>query len=207
MRDMKFGIYLPNFGPYGNAKTLANLAREAEEAGWDGFFLWDHIAGYPLDTVDPWVALTAVALNTQNIRIGTTVTPLPRRRPWKLAREAVSLDHLSNGRLILGVGIGLGEEEWDHLGEEVNPKVRGQMLDEALTIIDGLWRGEPFYFYEVNIIKFKMLTFYQNRNKTHVFRFGWGDFGRINGRFAVLPSGMGCSLSSMYRIAVKPWHS
>ncbi len=143
---MKYGIYLPNFGPYGNAKTLASLARDAEDAGWDGFFLWDHIAGYPLEMVDPWVALTSVSLNTQKIRIGTTVTPLPRRRPWKLAREAVSLDHLSNGRLILSVGIGLGEAEWDHLGEEANLKARGQMLDEALTIVDGLWQGEPFTF-------------------------------------------------------------
>lgn len=143
---MKYGIYLPNFGPYGNAKMLASLARDAEEAGWDGFFLWDHIAGYPLEMVDPWVALTAVSLNTTNIRIGTTVTPLPRRRPWKLAREAVSLDHLSNGRLILSVGIGLGEAEWDYFGEEANLKARGQMLDEALTIVDGLWQGEPFTF-------------------------------------------------------------
>ena len=144
--DMNFGIYLPNFGPYGNAATLASLARDAENAGWDGFFLWDHIAGYPLDMVDSWVALTAVSLNTSKIRIGTTVTPLPRRRPWKLAREAVSLDHLSNGRLILSVGIGLGEAEWDHLDEETNLKARGQMLDEALTIVDGLWQGEPFSF-------------------------------------------------------------
>jgi alkanesulfonate monooxygenase SsuD/methylene tetrahydromethanopterin reductase-like flavin-dependent oxidoreductase (luciferase family) len=97
--QMKFGIYLPNFGPYGDARVLAGLARDAENAGWDGFFLWDRIAGWRLPIVDPWVALTATAMNTQRIRIGTTVTPLPRRRPWKLARETVSLDHLSGGRL------------------------------------------------------------------------------------------------------------
>ena len=143
---MKFGIYLPNFGPYGDAHVLADLARDAEYAGWDGFFLWDHITGWKLPFVDPWVALTAIALNTQRMRIGTTVTPLPRRRPWKLARETVSLDHLSGGRLTLGVGIGGGEAEWDHLGEQPDLKVRGEMLDEALDILVGLWSGESFSY-------------------------------------------------------------
>jgi alkanesulfonate monooxygenase SsuD/methylene tetrahydromethanopterin reductase-like flavin-dependent oxidoreductase (luciferase family) len=143
---MKFGLYLPNFGSYGDARVLADLARDAENAGWDGFFLWDHIAGWKLPFVDPWVALTAIALNTQRMRIGTTVTPLPRRRPWKLARETVSLDHLSGGRLTLGVGIGGGEAEWDHLGEQPDPKVRGEMLNEALDVLIGLWSGEPFSY-------------------------------------------------------------
>ena len=143
---MKYGIYLPNFGPCGDARTLAGLARDAEDAGWDGFFLWDHIAGWNLPFVDPWVALTAVALSTQRIRIGTTVTPVPRRRPWKLARETVSVDRLSGGRLTLGVGIGIRVEEWDHLGEQPDLKVRGQMLDESLAVLDGLWSGEPFEY-------------------------------------------------------------
>ena len=115
---MKFGIYLPNFGPYGDARALADLARDAENAGWDGFYIWDHIAAWSLPVVDPWVALAAIAVATQHMRIGTTVTPLPRRRPWKLAREAVSIDHLSGGRLTLGVGIGGGDAEWAHLGEQ-----------------------------------------------------------------------------------------
>ncbi|MBN2394316.1 MAG: TIGR03619 family F420-dependent LLM class oxidoreductase [Anaerolineae bacterium] len=143
---MQYGIYLPNFGPYGDAEVLASLARDAENAGWDGFFLWDHMAGHALPFVDPWVALTAIALNTQRIRIGTTVTPLPRRRPWKIARETVSLDHLSGGRLTLGVGIGLGQAEWDDLGEESDLKKRGKMLDEALDVLVGLWSGEPFSY-------------------------------------------------------------
>jgi alkanesulfonate monooxygenase SsuD/methylene tetrahydromethanopterin reductase-like flavin-dependent oxidoreductase (luciferase family) len=143
---MQYGIYLPNFGPYGDARVLASLARDAENAGWDGFFLWDHMAGHALPFVDPWVALTAIALNTQRIRVGTTVTPLPRRRPWKIARETVSLDHLSGGRLTLGVGIGLGEAEWDDLGEETDLKKRGEMLDEALNVLVGLWSGEPFSY-------------------------------------------------------------
>ena len=143
---MKYAIYLPNFGPYGDARVLASLAQEAEQAGWDGFFLWDHIAGQSMEFVDPWVALAAIALNTQHIRIGTTVTPLPRRRPWKVARETVSIDHLSGGRMTLGVGIGGGEGEWDDLGEEIDLKMRGAMLDEALEVLTGLWSGEPFSY-------------------------------------------------------------
>jgi len=143
---MKFGIYIPNFGPYGDARVLADLARDAETAGWDGFFIWDHVAGWELPMVDPWVALAAIAVSTRRIRIGTTVTPLPRRRPWKLAREAVSIDHLSGGRLTLGVGIGGGKAEWAHLGEQPDLKKRGMMLDEALSILVGLWSGDPFSY-------------------------------------------------------------
>lgn len=143
---MKYGVFLPNFGPFGDARTIANLARDAEHAGWDGFFIWDHVARpQPLDNVDPWVAMAAIAMNTGTLKFGPMVTPLPRRRPWKLARETVSLDHLSNGRLILGVGIGSGRpSEWDKLGEETDPKARGRMLDEGLNVLSGLWRGEPF---------------------------------------------------------------
>ena len=148
---LKTAIYLPNYGPFGDARTIASLAREAESAGWDGFFLWDHIA--PIDEAgsfpacaDPWLALAAAAMQTSSIKLGTTVTPLPRRRPHKLARETVTLDRLSNGRLILGVGVGLGRSEWDHLGEETSLRSRGRMLDEGLDILSGLWSGEPFQF-------------------------------------------------------------
>jgi alkanesulfonate monooxygenase SsuD/methylene tetrahydromethanopterin reductase-like flavin-dependent oxidoreductase (luciferase family) len=144
---MKYAIYLPNFGGFGNARVMADLARDAETAGWDGFFMWDHIAAdFPAEMVDPWVALSAVAMQTEHLRIGTTVTPLPRRRPWKLARETVSIDRLSDGRLTLGVGIGLGAHEWDHLGEETDLKKRGVMLDEGLDVLTGLWRGESFNY-------------------------------------------------------------
>ncbi len=155
---MNYGIYVPNFGPYGDAETLADLAQDAEDAGWDGFFIWDHVAGWQLDFVDPWVALTAVAMRTTRIRIGTTVTPLPRRRPWKVARETVSIDRLSGGRLVLGVGIGGGEAEWDDLGEETDLKARGAMLDEALDVLVGLWRGDPFS-YEGQFYHVKDATF------------------------------------------------
>jgi len=145
---MKYGVYVPNFGPYGDARAIAAVARDVENAGWDGFFFWDQVAGelWPENMVDPWVALAAIALNTERIRIGTLITPLPRRRPWKVARESVSIDHLSNGRLVFGVGIGVGPGEWDNLGEETDLKARGAMLDEALDVLTGLWSGEPFNY-------------------------------------------------------------
>ena len=147
---MKYGLYLPNFGPFGDARLLAELARDAEHAGWDGFFLWDHVArpGAPA-VVDPWIALAAIAVATERIRIGALVTPLARRRPWKVARETVSLDRLSNGRLIFGAGLGSSggaEVEWAAFGEETRLGRRARILDEGLEILDGLWRGEPFTF-------------------------------------------------------------
>jgi alkanesulfonate monooxygenase SsuD/methylene tetrahydromethanopterin reductase-like flavin-dependent oxidoreductase (luciferase family) len=148
--EMKYGIYLPNFGDEISAKNLADLAQTAEESGWDGFFLWDHILlSKTLDVpmVDPWVALAAIATATTRIRIGTSVTPIARRRPWKLARETVTLDHLSNGRLILTVGLGEPPDaEFSHFGEEADAKIRAQKLDEGLEILTGLWTGKPFSF-------------------------------------------------------------
>ncbi len=147
---MKFGLYLPNFGAFGNARVLSDLAVDAENAGWDGFFLWDHITRYwPTDVADAWISLGAIAARTERMRLGTLVTPLARRRPWKVAREALTLDRLSNGRLIVGVGLGSSggsEVEWDNFGEEMDLKKRAGMLDEGLEIIKGLWSGEPFSF-------------------------------------------------------------
>lgn len=146
---MKFGVNVPNFETFGDAAILAKLAQEAEAAGWDGFFVWDHMIFDDLwhPMVDPWVALAAVAVATERIRIGTMVTPIPRRRPWKLARETVSIDRLSNGRLMLGVGIG-DPARWEYgfFGEETDAKIRAQQLDEGLQILHGLWSGEPFGF-------------------------------------------------------------
>jgi alkanesulfonate monooxygenase SsuD/methylene tetrahydromethanopterin reductase-like flavin-dependent oxidoreductase (luciferase family) len=147
---LKFGLYLPNFGAFGEARLLAELAHDAEQAGWAGFFIWDHIAR-PIVTplADAWVALSAIAMNTKTIRTGALVTPLPRRRPWKVARESVSIDRLSNGRLVLGVGLGSSggqEVEWGKFGEETDLKTRGAMLDEGLEVVCGLWSGEPFAF-------------------------------------------------------------
>jgi alkanesulfonate monooxygenase SsuD/methylene tetrahydromethanopterin reductase-like flavin-dependent oxidoreductase (luciferase family) len=140
---VRFGVTVPNFGPYFDPRLLATLARDAERVGWDGFFLWDHTIAWPAPMVDPWVALSAIAVATEQVRLGPLVTPLPRRRPTKLAREVISLDHLSNGRLVLGVGIGAGPWEWEYLGEETDLRTRGEMLDEALDLVTNLWSGEP----------------------------------------------------------------
>jgi alkanesulfonate monooxygenase SsuD/methylene tetrahydromethanopterin reductase-like flavin-dependent oxidoreductase (luciferase family) len=148
---MNYGIYVPNFGEETSAQSLADLAREAEEAGWNGFFIWDQILHsrsnrYPL--VDPWVTLTAIAMKTTRIRIGTTVTAVARRRPWKLARETVTLDHLSNGRLTLGVGLGYPPDaDFGQFGEDPDSKVRAAKLDEGLEILLGLWSGNPFAYH------------------------------------------------------------
>jgi alkanesulfonate monooxygenase SsuD/methylene tetrahydromethanopterin reductase-like flavin-dependent oxidoreductase (luciferase family) len=158
---MRYGINMPPFGEFGEARALAELAREAEAVGWDGFFIWDHIlfdiGWHPL--VDPWVALAAVAMSTSRVRLGTMLTPLPRRRPWKLARETVSVDRLSGGRLTLGVGIG-DPAQWEYgfFGEPTDAKQRAAMLDEGLEVLKGLWSGELFGFagehYKLDEMKF-----------------------------------------------------
>jgi alkanesulfonate monooxygenase SsuD/methylene tetrahydromethanopterin reductase-like flavin-dependent oxidoreductase (luciferase family) len=147
---MRFAINTPNFGLYSDIRLLAALAHEAEEAGWDAFFIWDHIGSgpdWPSTFADPWIALAAMAMTTQRIKIGPLVTPLPRRRPWKLAREAVSLDQLSHGRLILGVGIGSDQgREFSCFGESTDDKLHGEMLDEGLEVLTKLWSGEAFTY-------------------------------------------------------------
>lgn len=143
--NIRFGINVPNFGnSYYDPRALSDLAREAEEAGWDGFFLWDHISSdikWKIPFVDPWVSLAAIAMMTERIKIGTLVTPLARRRPWKLARETVSIDHISKGRLILGVGLGM-PRDFEAFGEDADNRTRAEKTDEALEILTGLWTGE-----------------------------------------------------------------
>lgn len=146
---MQYGVYVPNFGPYGDARVLAELAHEAEEAGWDGFFLWDQVSQTTLTPsvdpmVDPWIALAAIALRTRTLRLGPLVTPLPRRRPWVIARTTVSLDHLSGGRLIFGVGAGGGYFDFEALGEATDARTRAALLEEGLEVLAGLWSGEPY---------------------------------------------------------------
>jgi len=149
---MQYGIVLPTMGPGGDARTLADLAHDAEEAGWDGVFIWDCMSikrEKPEDgaTYDPWIVLAAIAMRTERVRIGTMITPLSRRRPWKVARETVTLDHLSNGRMILPVGLGtLDDGGFSNVGEVTDRKQRAQMLDESLEIIAGLWSGQPFSY-------------------------------------------------------------
>jgi alkanesulfonate monooxygenase SsuD/methylene tetrahydromethanopterin reductase-like flavin-dependent oxidoreductase (luciferase family) len=144
---MRYAISIPNFGAFGDPNTIADLAVTAEKAGWDGFFLWDHLqAGdWAGPVVDPWVTLGAAAALTSKILLGPMVTPVPRRRPAKLAREAVTLDHLSKGRLVLGVGIGFPPDaDFGDFGDAADNRVRAQQLDEGLAVLAGLWTGEPF---------------------------------------------------------------
>jgi len=146
---MQYGLSIPQLDDFANVRRLADLASEAEEAGWDGFFVWDHILFDDLwrRVIDPWIALAAIAMSTSRIRMGTMVTPLARRRPWKLAREALSIDQLSKGRLILGVGLGAPEEwEFGYFGEETDAKLRAKEMDEGLEILSGLLSGELFSF-------------------------------------------------------------
>ncbi|MHB8376348.1 MAG: LLM class flavin-dependent oxidoreductase [Dehalococcoidia bacterium] len=134
---MKYGFVLP----FGDARTAADLAHEAEAAGWDGFFIWEPVWG-----VDAWVSLTAAAMRTERIRLGTMITPLSRMRPWKLAGEAATLDNLSAGRVILSVGLGAIDTGFAEFGEVTDRRTRAELLDEALDIVTGLWRGQPFSY-------------------------------------------------------------
>jgi alkanesulfonate monooxygenase SsuD/methylene tetrahydromethanopterin reductase-like flavin-dependent oxidoreductase (luciferase family) len=145
---MKYGIDIPNFGYWADPRHVAEFAREVEDAGWDGLSIWDHLLLWHGNEVgDPWIALAAAAAATDRISLMMMVTPLPRRRPWKVAREAVSLDQLSNGRFILGVGIGYPpDEEFGTFGEPTDDRLRADMLDEGLDIITGLWSGQPFSY-------------------------------------------------------------
>jgi len=146
---MRFGLFIGNFDWGGDVDALLEVAIAAEEAGWDGFFLWDHvdIAGVGGRHADPWIALGVVATQTRELLLGTGVTPLPRRRPAKLAQEVLTLDALSGGRFVLGVGNGSGRpSEYEHLGEETELRVRAEMLDEGLEVLQGLLSGERVEF-------------------------------------------------------------
>ena len=134
---MKYGFVLP----YGDARIAAEFAFEAEQAGWDGFFVWEPVWGW-----EAWLLLTAAAMRTQRIRLGTMITPVSRMRPWELASKTVTLDHLSNGRVILSVGLGAVDTGFSEFGEATDRKTRAGRLDEGLDILTGLWRGQPFNY-------------------------------------------------------------
>jgi alkanesulfonate monooxygenase SsuD/methylene tetrahydromethanopterin reductase-like flavin-dependent oxidoreductase (luciferase family) len=147
MRSMspRFGIFLAPFDELAHPRRLADVAARAEAHGWDGVFLWDHVAyDAPVRAVaDPWVAMSAMACATERVVLGPLVTPLARRRIQKLARETVSLDHLSDGRLVLGAGLG-GDRggELSRFGEELDPRARARLLDEGLARLEAYWGGE-----------------------------------------------------------------
>jgi alkanesulfonate monooxygenase SsuD/methylene tetrahydromethanopterin reductase-like flavin-dependent oxidoreductase (luciferase family) len=146
---MRFSINIPNFGEFADARTVATVAAAAEQAGWDGLFVWDHVVhdkrqrrGQPFG--DPWMLLTAAALATSRIRLGTLVTPVARRRPEQLARQVATLDSISGGRVIFGAGLGGPlEDEFASFGETTDPVVLAERLDEGLALLNRYWSGEP----------------------------------------------------------------
>src|SRR5215831_21222587 len=141
-------IGVPNVGPFGDPALLVNLAVAAEEHGWDGFFVWDHLLWWDPEwhVADPVVVIAAVAARTARIRIGILVNVLARRRAGKVARESVTLDRLSRGRLVFGAGLGSRAEEFTAFGEPGQAKQRAARLDESLDLVDALWTGEPVTF-------------------------------------------------------------
>jgi luciferase-like monooxygenase len=146
---MKYGFIIP----HGDVHTIPELAEQVEVAGWDAVFIPDCISietdqYAPTTGFDPWVVLAVIAARTRRVRLGTMLTPLSRRRPWKIARETVTLDHLSNGRLILPVGLGAAGDDagFYKVGEAMDRKTRAKLLDESLEIITGLWSGQQFYY-------------------------------------------------------------
>jgi alkanesulfonate monooxygenase SsuD/methylene tetrahydromethanopterin reductase-like flavin-dependent oxidoreductase (luciferase family) len=141
---VRYGIILTA----GDIHEIVAMAAEAEEAGWDGVFYWDGVAIPGADPIyDPWVTLAAIAMRTERVRFGAIITPPSRRRPWKLAREAMTLDHLSGGRIVLPVGLGALEDAgFGGVGEATDRRIRAELLDESLEILTGLWSGEPFSY-------------------------------------------------------------
>jgi alkanesulfonate monooxygenase SsuD/methylene tetrahydromethanopterin reductase-like flavin-dependent oxidoreductase (luciferase family) len=153
---VRYGLSLPTGGPCGDPRFLVDLSVLAEAAGWDGVFLEDYVVfqgDRRAPTCDSWTALAAIAVRTARVTLGTSVTPLARRRPWTVAREVAAVDQLSGGRAVLGVGSGdtgehvVEDASFTAFGEERSPRVRAAMLDEALEIVAGLWSGQPFSFH------------------------------------------------------------
>ena len=162
MTGLQRGIAVPNFAE--DPAELIELGVAAEQAGFDGFFLWDHIVfanngeGPPI--ADPWLVLAVVAARTTRIKLGTMITPVPRRRPWQLARQTATLDVLSGGRLILGVGIGSpAYGDFGIFHEPSGERARADLLDEGLDVLAGLWTGERFSYagqhFTVELVRFR----------------------------------------------------
>lgn len=143
---MRFSINVPNFGDFADPRTVARLAVAVEEADWDGLFLWDHVnhRSFPRPYGDPWMLLTAAALATSRIRLGTLVTPPARRRPEQLARQVATLDAVSAGRVVFGAGLGGPiADEFGSFGDTSDPVVLAERLDEGLDLLERFWSGEP----------------------------------------------------------------
>lgn len=140
---LSFGLGVPNGGDFADPRALTDLARAAEAAGWDGVFLWDHVIRRRpwAPMVDPWIVLAAMALATERVLLGPMVTPLARRRISNVARQTVTLDLLSGGRLRFGVGLGAPDDEFTRFGESADPRVRAGKLDESIDVLQQLWTG------------------------------------------------------------------
>jgi hypothetical protein len=134
--NMKKGVVIP----LKDAKRAAAIAVEAERAGWDGFFI-----GEAIWSIDAWLTLAAAAVQTQCIRLGTMVTPMPLQTPWKLAAESATLDHLSNGRAIVSLGMGAVWMGWQGFPDvPADIHTRAELLDEGIDLLDAFYRGKPF---------------------------------------------------------------
>lgn len=133
---MRYGFVLPG----GSVAEQLDQVMLAEAVGWDGVFVWE--GGY---AIDPWTLLAAMAGRTSRLRLGTMLTPLPWRRPWKLASQAATLDQLSGGRAILAVGLGAVDEALGDFGEVTERRARAEMLDEGIDLVAGLWEGRPTF--------------------------------------------------------------
>lgn len=139
---MQYGIEIVPFGEFGEPQVVVQLAQAAEAAGWEAVWVWDHLA-FPYGVGDPWVLLTAVAATTTQIKLLPGVAALPRYKPHLLARLLTSLDRLSNGRFILGAGMGALHHEFASVGEAGDYKTRAAMLDEGLDLLTRIWSGQP----------------------------------------------------------------
>lgn len=141
---MRFGLTLPIFDELADPRVVAGLAARAERAGWDGVFVWDHLFYSPpvRAVADPWITLAAIAMTTDRVRLGPMVTPLARRRPATVAKETVTLDVLSDGRLTFGAGLGSDNHgELSAFGEDDDARGRARLLDDALDFLDRAWAG------------------------------------------------------------------
>lgn len=137
MDNVKFGFVVP----WADAAEVGELAAVAEQFGWDGIFVWEPVWG-----VDAWVSLAVAATRTSTITLGTMITPVPRRKPWELAGQVATVDRLSNGRVVLGVGLGAPDAGYAEFGEIIDRRIRAELLDEGLAVLRGLWGGQPFGF-------------------------------------------------------------
>ncbi len=193
---MRFAIGLPNVGAYGDPQLLVELGIMAERSGWDGVFIWDHVAyrepGWPV--ADPQVAVAALAATTKHIRLGVLMVALPRRRPWKVARELASVDVLSGGRAAFGAGLGSQAlHEYEAFGEQGDAKVRAERLDEALEVIVGLWSGAPFTYEGKGTTRSRTASFCRAPCSDRGSPYGSPVAGRRDDHSPALPAGMASS--------------